>query len=132
MADKTELKIKHGSKITNHNTTLYKLLLFVVSIFFLFVRINFLDIPLDRDEGSLLHSGYCLLNGKIPYVDFYEIKPPGIFVIYGIFHLLFGYSNVLLHIGLLLLQISIAFLIFKFAFRLFQNKQLGYAAASFF
>ncbi|MBK9256820.1 MAG: glycosyltransferase family 39 protein [Saprospiraceae bacterium] len=111
--------------------TIGKFLLAATILIFLFYKSGYLSVPLDRDEGSLLYSGYCFVNGKIPYVDFYEIKPPGIFLIYGIFHLIFGFSTPLLHTGLILLQFGIALILYKSVVLLFRSQAAGLISAIF-
>jgi hypothetical protein len=102
----------------------------IVGLAFLISRLRFMEVPLDRDEGSYLYLGKCFIEGYKPYIDFYEIKPPGIFLIYGLFHLLFGHSIFLLHIGILLTQLITAWLIYKIAISLYGQDAQGYTAAS--
>ena len=99
---------------------------------FLYLRFNYIDIPLDRDEGTYLHMGNMLFKGQVPFVDFYEIKPPGMFVTYGIFHLLFGSSLVTLHIGLLILILISMYLIFLIANDFFKNSFFASISAVIF
>lgn len=85
------------------------LLLFLVYT----IRLNFLDMPFERDEGIYAYNGLQLLNGKTPYVDFYEQKFPGIFYFYAIMDSLFGASVQGLHRGFIYINlISIIFLYF--------------------
>ncbi|MBC7884060.1 MAG: glycosyltransferase family 39 protein [Saprospiraceae bacterium] len=91
----------------------------VVGISFIFSRLRFLDVPLDRDEGTYLYTGYCFIRGYVPYVDFYEIKPPGIFLVYGLFELIFGASLTLLHLGVLVMQLATCLMIYKISLRFF-------------
>jgi hypothetical protein len=63
-----------------------------ILILFLLTKYNYLNVPLDRDEGTYLYLGQCFMEGYIPYVDFYEIKPPGVFLVYGVFEKIFGGS----------------------------------------
>jgi len=114
-------------------TKLISIIMFcMVCVTFIYSRLRFMDIPLDRDEGSYLYMGFCFFKGYIPYVDFYEIKPPGIFLIYGLFHLIFGYSNFLLHLGLLLTQLCTAWLIYRVVVSLFHQAEQGLLAASIY
>lgn len=112
-------------------TSLFMLILLgVMIVAFVFARLRFMDIPLDRDEGSYLYMGYCFINGYIPYVDFYEIKPPGIFLVYGLFQIIFGSSTFLLHLGILLTQLTTAYLIYLIMFKMFGNKEQSIVAVS--
>ncbi len=94
----------------------------IVTLAFVIGRLRWMDVPLDRDEGSYLYMGYCFINGYVPYLDFYEMKPPGIFIVYGLFHLIFGSSNFLLHFGILLTQFLIGFLIFRIVTKVFDSQ----------
>ena len=46
------------------------------------VRLPLLDAPLDRDEGSLACFALGLLEGRLPYRDFADIKPPLLYLAY--------------------------------------------------
>ena len=43
------------------------------------VRANPLVSLPSRDSGSFLYDGWLILNGKLPYIDFWDSKPPAIF-----------------------------------------------------
>lgn len=73
-------------------TGLLLLILFVI-------RLNFLEIPYERDEGSYGYYGQLLNEGKTPYVDFYEQKPPGLFVSYAVMEWFTGTGIKGLHAG---------------------------------
>ncbi|MCB0656819.1 MAG: glycosyltransferase family 39 protein [Saprospiraceae bacterium] len=78
-------------------------ILIVVAVMIL--RIMYLPMAFDRDEGSYLYFGKMLLQGGTPYVDFYEIKPPGIFYSYALIVALFGTSVYGAHLALLIIKI---------------------------
>lgn len=69
----------------------------ILSIFF-YIRYLFRNIPIERDEGSYAYMGHLLLNGGTPYVDFYEMKPPGLFYSYAILSGLSGGNVAWMHI----------------------------------
>jgi|GEM_PF-6179574 len=96
---------------------------------FLLVRFKYMDIPLDRDEGSYLYQGWALLQGEVPYIDFYEMKPPGLFFIYAVFHFLFGSSGFLIHVGLLLLILHAAYMIYSICCKLDFDRKVGLTSA---
>ena len=48
------------------------------------IRKNFLAIPFERDEGAYILFGRELLNGKTPYIDFFDTRLPFIFYMYGL------------------------------------------------
>ncbi|GDX51524.1 hypothetical protein LBMAG27_05710 [Bacteroidota bacterium] len=64
-----------------------------------FIRRNFIGIAFERDEGDYAMFGKWLLTGAKPYVDFYEMKPPGIFLSYALIVKLFGYEYTSLQLG---------------------------------
>ena len=47
--------------------------------FLLFVRVNLLDIPLERDEGGFAYVGEMALRGKLLYTELHDIKLPGLY-----------------------------------------------------
>lgn len=117
-----EVKIS-GLNLVSYIIFIILLVLFIVSKF------RYLNVPLDRDEGTYLYMGRMFLDGYRPYIDFYEIKPPGIFFIYGIFDAIFGASNIFLHAGIFLLQLVTAFLIYKITSCFFKGKQQALTAS---
>jgi Dolichyl-phosphate-mannose-protein mannosyltransferase len=71
--------------------------LVLTMVVILLLRIQFLGLPLERDESTYAYLGQRLLEGQRPYVDFYEMKPPVIFAMYALINLVFGYSEWGLH-----------------------------------
>jgi 4-amino-4-deoxy-L-arabinose transferase-like glycosyltransferase len=57
------------------------LLLFIVLVV-LAIRIPLLNIPLDRDEGGYAYIAWRMGFGEMPYRDWIDQKPPGVFWIY--------------------------------------------------
>lgn len=49
-----------------------------------------LPMPHTRDVGVWAYAGWRLLSGDVPYVDFFDHKPPGIFVVFALGELLGG------------------------------------------
>lgn len=47
------------------------------------IRSKFYGIPFERDEGAYSYYGKLLLEGGIPYKDFYEQKFPGMFYFFA-------------------------------------------------
>ncbi len=56
------------------------------------LRWHFIDFPLERDESAYAYLGKRLLEGQIPYRDFYEMKPPLLFYSYAALVAVFGYT----------------------------------------
>jgi 4-amino-4-deoxy-L-arabinose transferase-like glycosyltransferase len=50
-----------------------------VILFYIVVRVQLLDVPLDRDEGVFGSIGQGILRGELPYRDLYDHKPPGLY-----------------------------------------------------
>jgi hypothetical protein len=94
-------------------------LLALVIILVFVIRSNFSMIPFERDEGIYGYYGKLLLNGKIPYKDFYEQKFPGIFYFYAFMVGLFGETVNGLHAGFMYLNIVTVILIYFTARNLF-------------
>lgn len=103
---------------TQEEKVAYTILLGLMFIVVL-IRSNFYGIPFERDEGTYGYYGKLLLDGKIPYKDFYEQKFPGIFYFYAIMVGLFGETVKGLHMGFMLLNIGTFLLLFAASRRLF-------------
>ncbi len=63
------------------------------------LHLQYLDIPLERDESLYAYIGKLALGGGRPYVDFYEMKPPVLFYSYALLVGLFGYSATGIHLA---------------------------------
>ncbi len=85
---------------------LFSFCLLILAIIIL--RLHTLDEPLERDLTTYAIIGNGIFHSKIPYVDLWDHKPPLIYMIYGIFDLIFGMNkwsifilNILVNIGIL-------------------------------
>lgn len=87
-------------------------LAFLIVLLFLFIRIGFRDIPIERDEGSYAYMGQLVMKGEVPYRDFYEMKPPALYYSYGVLSALSGGDVVLMHVWMALLIAFGAMLLF--------------------
>lgn len=96
----------------------YSILLGVIFLVAL-IRSNFFNIPFERDEGAYGYYGKLLLEGKIPYKDFYEQKFPGIFYFYGMMVGIFGDTVKGMHMGFMFLNIGTIILLFSASKRIF-------------
>ena len=56
-------------------------------------RLILRHIPLNRDEGTYLYLAKQATSGMRPYIDFYEMKPPVLFYLTGVFGALFGFDE---------------------------------------
>ena len=88
-------------------------------------------IPFERDEGIYVYYGKLLLEGKIPYKDFYEQKFPGLFYFYGFMVAIFGDTVEGLHKGFMYLNIATIIIIF-FASRVLFTPIAGLLSATTF
>lgn len=104
------------SSIQNYKFTVEdKICLTVLSILICIIyiiRSKFLYIPFERDEGIYGYYGKLLLEGKIPYKDFYEQKFPGLFYFYAFMVSIFGDTVKGLHTGFMYLNILTVVLIY--------------------
>ena len=127
-------KKKSGRKTidkTKNQSTSYLLYIFsaVLTTLYLYSRIITLQVPLSRDEGAYAYLGRLAMNGKIPYRDFYEMKPPLLYYLYGTGGFLFGYSDTGLRLFALFLNLATAFIIYKTCRKIF-NKPVSFFASS--
>lgn len=75
-------------------------------------RVFLAAIPMTRDEGAYGYLGKLAAKGFTPYVEFYEMKPPLLFYLYGLGGSLFGFTDLGLRLFGLLLNLSSCILIF--------------------
>jgi hypothetical protein len=102
-----------------------------ICILVIIIRLNFLTIPFERDEGAYSYYGQLILAGKTPYISFYETKPPGLFYIYALLQLVFGKTVVSLHLAGIVLNLLTIILIFLVSSRLLDKSAGLISAASF-
>src|SRR5580658_973459 len=57
-------------------------LFFAIMFMALLVRMPFLNVPLDREEGEYAYIGWRMGLHELPYRDWVNQKPPGIFWVY--------------------------------------------------
>ncbi len=93
----------------------------VIVLLIFLIRSKFLLIPFERDEGAYSYYGKLLLEGKTPYVDFYEQKFPGVFYFYAFVVMLFGETVKDLHMGFIFLNIATTIILFFAAKKLFNS-----------
>ena len=70
----------------NLNVTPILTLIFLGSIIILYVvlRLNIVNIPLDRDEGIFAYIGQVINDNGVPYIDAIDHKPPVVFFIFAL------------------------------------------------
>lgn len=81
--------------------TLLSAILFLPTLFY----------PLGRDQGLFAFVADRILEGKLPYRDVWEIKPPPIYLTYAIFQRILGPGLLAVHLPDRLLQILVVLLL---------------------
>ncbi len=90
--------------------------LLALAVLFVVVRaLPILSFPLGGDQEIYLTIGQGLLEGKQPYRDFLESKPPGILYLYAGIAKLFGRTLWSVAVTDILLLFLISYLLFRFA-----------------
>ncbi|MBM3321822.1 MAG: hypothetical protein FJY73_14250, partial [Candidatus Eisenbacteria bacterium] len=107
------------------------LVLLLSLVFAAFVRFRLLDVPLERDEGEYAYMGRLILEGTPPYAEAYNMKLPGIYVVYAGILALFGETIRGIHLGLLAANLLAIVLVFAIARRLLSGIGAGAAAACY-
>jgi len=72
----------------------------IITLLYVLVRINIINIPLERDEGLFGYIGQLILNHGLPYRDAFEQKPPVVYYIYALALLLVRPTSSGIHIFL--------------------------------
>ena len=93
------------------------------------VRLRYLDLPLERDEGEYAYAGQLLLQGIPPYQLVYNMKFPGTYAAYALIETLLGQSTDAIRIALIVITSATALLVYLLGARLF-GRGAGMAAAA--
>lgn len=107
-------------------------LLAIALILILISRVLYLPIPFDRDEGAYGYLGWMALSGGVPYVDFYEMKPPLLFYSYAVIIALFGKSTIGLHLAATVIHVVCTWFVYQLGHRLWNSRGAGAIAAIVF
>lgn len=59
------------------------ILLLIIFLVGFLLRMVFLHVPIEFDEGIYSYIGQVILDGGLPYRDAIDLKPPGIYYIYA-------------------------------------------------
>lgn len=124
-------KFKDQKFYQRHSSGLIWAALFAVILCIAAIRIHLLSVPLERDEGEYAYAGQLILQGVPPYEQVYNMKMPGIYVVYALIMALFGQTHEAIHTGLLLINAATAIVIFLLGRRLFSPLAGITAAATF-
>jgi len=74
------------------------LVIFVLAVLICILKLNYYDWPPNRDVTFYAVTSHELLQGESLYSDFWDIKPPAIFISYGAAEALFGYGPLALYV----------------------------------
>lgn len=116
------------SKPFTDSDLFYLFLLALVVGVYAYFRSKFLSIPLERDEGTYAYMGQLLLDGKRPYLDFYEMKPPALYYSYALLVGLVGTTVEGLHAAALMVCVVTAVLIYYIC-KILYHREAGLMAA---
>ncbi|MFH1347331.1 MAG: glycosyltransferase family 39 protein [Candidatus Margulisiibacteriota bacterium] len=82
------------------------------------LRLPFLHVPLDRDEGAYGYMAQRILAGEVPYRDAFDHKPPLVYFIYASLVKLFGNSISAIRVPTLLYSLLTTVALFYLGFLL--------------
>lgn len=99
--------MKLYEKMTGKN--IYLALLWLLFLGFLLLS---LTKPLYQDEGVFLTIGRGVAEGKLPYLDFWDHKTPGIYLLFGALSSFFGTKIILYKIFIWLVNFLTAILVY--------------------
>src|SRR5215468_3887965 len=106
-----------------------EILVGLILVFNAAVRLRYLGLPLERDEGEYAYAGQLLLQGIPPYKLVYNMKFPGTYAAYALIMSIFGQTISGIHLGLLLVNAATVVLVFFLARRVV-NETGGFVAAA--
>ena len=91
-----------------------------------------LTYPFGRDQAIYAYAGKLLLEGKMNYLHVFDLKPPGIHILFSLIQLIFGESMFSARIFDILWQSLTAFVIALISFRLQAGKFLSLLSSFFY
>ncbi len=107
-------KLKNG----NDKTVLVSLLVMALFIRFPFFFRDYID----RDESTFILLGQSWVDGFLPYIQLWDLKPPLTFAFFAAIIAVFGKSFIALRIAGTLLVVSTAFFTYKLSTRITSTK----------
>ncbi|MEW6517389.1 MAG: hypothetical protein AB1439_10860 [candidate division FCPU426 bacterium] len=94
------------------------------------IRMHFVAEPLERNYTGWAYIAHQLLAGERLYTDLWDIKPPGIHILYVLGHMLWGYkASALVYLGMLPALASL--LLIYFILNRISNRALALLGSSF-
>jgi len=106
-------------------------LLVLSAVAFASIRLPFVSLPLERDEGEYAYIAQQMLRGYVPYADAFDQKPPGVFAVYAVAFTLFGESIESIHLFLYAWTAAAALLLFLVVRRLTNELSAAFATLAF-
>jgi len=85
--------------------------------------------PPGRDQGIFEYIGWQMSEGKLPYIDLWDFKPPAIYLVYLFSQKIFGHNTWGIRALEIFWQTLAAIAIFIFAFRFYKNSIAAFFAA---
>lgn len=110
---------------------IHLVLLAVIIVSAFIVRLQVMDIPLERDEGEYAYAAQLMLEGTPPFKEAYNMKFPGIYAAYAAVLLVFGQTHWGVHLALAFVNAASIILVFFIGKRLF-DASAGLSSALLF
>lgn len=97
----------------------YRLIYTVVITFFIlgtiYVRLQYIDLPLERDEGEYAYIAWRITEGTPPYLSAYTMKLPLVHILYALTFKILGTSAVSARFLLMAVNLASGLLLFHIA-----------------
>jgi len=94
-------------------------------------RLFHLKVPFERDEGVYAYIADAISRGKLPYLDAFDNKSPGIYYLYDLSFKLFGHEVYAPRILAVLFMLAAVLIIFRLVYRLTESFPAGLLAMVF-
>ncbi len=91
---------------------------FITLALIIWLGLRMANAPMERDEGEYAYAGWQILRGGLPYVDFYNMKFPGVYFFYALIFKCFGVSIWAVRVVCLFLNIVASYFIMQLAQKL--------------
>src|SRR5262245_51492220 len=98
---------------------------------FVLLRIPYVALPLERDEGEYAYVAWRMLEGDAPYRDAFDQKPPGVFAVYAALIALGQGSPAAIHLLLYAWTALCAVLLHRLVREMAGGLAAGFAALAF-
>jgi 4-amino-4-deoxy-L-arabinose transferase-like glycosyltransferase len=107
------------------------LFLLVLTFIIMAMRMHFITLPLDRDEGTYAYIAWRMDFGEMPYRDIIDHKPPIVYFLYNAAFKMFGANYTAVRGFSALYVILIMVSVFFTAKRIFGGRAAYFASALF-